>query len=220
MIYNKNNKDLILRPNKFIPFSIVISAINMNKVRDKLLFPEDFKKNAAEDTLFQIKQHEKGFNFAYMANVTGNHNHNASIWDIIVKSGRELDGFSYILERMITNKYFRSIYLPYFFSFPLFLWISIILSFFISWIIWITALLLSVEFITLLPIFKFSIKPSIRFKTFLYCFLTEIGKLFYILKVIIKNPRKMFNIFAQLIAWEFKKIIYIYENRLKKPSPY
>lgn len=218
MIYDKNNNNQILQPNKFIPFSIVISAINRDKIKDKLLFPEDFKKNAAEDTSFQIKQHEKGLSFAYMADVVGIHDHNASLTSLIVKSNRELNGFSYVLEKMATNNYFRSIFLPCFFSFPLFLWISIILNFFIPWTIWFTIFFLCLEIAILSPIFQFPVKFSVKLKTFFYCFFNEMGKIFYILKAIIKQPRKIIKIITQLITWEFKKINYVYENRFKKSS--
>lgn len=218
MIYNKNNQSLILQPNKFIPFSIVISAINKDKLKDKLLFPEDFKKNAAEDVFFQIKQHEKGLKFAYMSNVIGIHDHSVTLQNLLIKSKRELSGFSFILEKMIDNQYFKTIFLPCFFSFPLLLWIFIILNFFIPWTIWFTIFFLSIEIIVLLPIFEFPTKFSIKLKAFFYCLLNEVGKIFYILKIIIKKPLKIIDILTHLTIWEFKKIIYIYENRFKKSS--
>lgn len=220
VIYDKNKVDMILCPDKFTPFSIVISALNMNIIKKGIFFPEDFKKNAAEDVFFQIQQHERGLSFAYMADIVGIHGHNESLSNLIRKSKRELNGFSCVLEKMATNKYFRSIYLPCFFSFPLLFWISVLLYVFIPWTIWITMFLLGFEFIILLPIFQFPIKFSVKLKTFLYCFLTENGKIFYILKSIIKRPTQIFNISTQLIIWEFKKIIYIYENRFKKSSPH
>lgn len=212
-IYDKNNKNLILSPNKFIPFSIVISALNLKIINHKKIFPEDFKKNSAEDTLFQITSHERGLVFAYLSNMTAIHNHGATLIDLIIKSKRELNGFAYIIEKKIENKYFRSIYLPCFFSFPLFLWCFIFINFFIPWTILFTFIFLLLETAIILKVFNFSIKFSIKLKTFIYCFCMEMLKIFYIFKIIIKKPEKSFALFTLLIKWEFKKIIYIYENR-------
>ncbi|MEI7616346.1 MAG: hypothetical protein WCJ54_06495, partial [Actinomycetota bacterium] len=57
MVYNKNMENIIISKENFMPFSIVISALNKKNLKKSggSIFPEDFKKNAAEDTFFQLK---------------------------------------------------------------------------------------------------------------------------------------------------------------------
>lgn len=212
MIYKKNGKDLALEPKKFIPFSIVICALSTNKIKG-LVFPEDFKQNAAEDVFFQLQAHEKGMSFAYLSNICPYHDHSLSLKNLIVKSQRELNGFSLVVEKNIGNKYFHSVFLPCFFSFPFLLWATIVLCFFIPQALIITICFVLLEFIVLFPIFKFSGSFLSRLKTFAYCFFVELTKLIYIVKILIKKPHKILSLVSLLLKWEYKKIIYAFENR-------
>jgi len=208
MIYNKNYKNIALHPEKFIPFSIVISALNRKIINNNSLFPTDFKKNAAEDIFFQIKQ--------YLKNIIVEHNHNISLNELLIKSKRELNGFSYILGSFADDKYFRSQYLPCFFSFPLLFWIFLCAGFFINIFYFIALILLSADILIIFKIFYFKGSLLSRFKSFTYCIITEMMKIFFVIKTFLKKPNKIGHILTLLLKWELKKIIYIYENKLKK----
>jgi len=220
MVYNKNKENIIMSKKNFMPFSIVISALNKKNIKKSAgsIFPEDFKKNAAEDIFFQLKQHELGGEFAYVSHVIGIHSHNLNFKNLLIKSKRELSGFSYIVEKKINNDYFKTIYFPYFFSFPLLIWLSLFVNLFMPWMVIFTVLLLIPEFIILWPIFKFKAGLIVKIKTFIYCFSNELIKIFFIVKIIIKKPSSAISIASLLTKWEVKKYIYIYENRLKKPG--
>ncbi len=214
-LYEKNDKDLILSLEKFIPFSIVISALNLDNIDDEQPFPSDFKQNAAEDVMFQLQEHAMGKNFAFLSDIVAEHNHDATLRDLLRKSIRELRGFSYVVEHNLNKNNLRSIYLPCFFSFPLFFWLTVFLSVLLPFSGYMAALFLLLEIIIISKIFTYSIDLKSRCKSFLYCFINEIFKIVYIVKIGIVRYKQLPTFILLLIHWELNKLKYVYENKFK-----
>ncbi|MFA6430126.1 MAG: glycosyltransferase family 2 protein [Candidatus Paceibacterota bacterium] len=220
MIYGKNSQDLYLNPNKFIPFSIVISAIRKDHLNKSRTFPEEFTPNASEDICFQINQHKKMKSFLYLSSVFGYHSHNANFFDAVIKIKRELVGYILILKKFSNDVHFNNWYLPSFFSFPLLFYFTLTIVFLNKYLWPVLFLTILLEILLLYPIAYYKISLKVKIKVFTYCLLNEALKLPAVLYIITRHPSCMFSILRQLFFWEIKKIKYIYENRFKKPWAY
>ena len=220
MVYGKNSQDLFLQPNKFIPFSIVISVLRKKFLTAEKNFPDDFVHNAAEDTCFQINQHKQKRKFLYLSSAIGYHSHNANFYDAIIKLKRELLGYTLILKKFSNDKYFNDQYIPSFFSFPFFFYISLFIVLIYNKYWPLLLLAIYIEGLLLYPIMYYRISFKIRLKAFFYCLLSELLKLPIIFYYVIREPSQIFVILKQLFFWEINKIKYIYENRLTKPRSY
>ncbi len=216
-IYRKADKALLLSTNHFVPFSIVFSIINKNKITENC-FPVNFKQNAAEDTFFQLKLHEQNAYFLYEPSVKIKHDHNVRFMGFLQKQKRELAGFMYILDAFANSTILKKSYLPGFFSAPTLLWIVFIfhvlyggrLSMFFL------LLLLTQEIIIFLPIFFYHELFSLKLKAFLYCLSSEAVKPPIIFFRTIFFPKKLWGITKTVFFWEIGKFKYFYRYGLTK----
>lgn len=220
-VYNKNGKNLLLEAGNFIPFSIVISAVKRDAFLKIANFPSYFFKNAAEDIFFQIKQHKKDRKFLYLSDIKVFHSHNLKFGGLVIKNRRELMGFINILDYFSGDLYFRRVFLPCFLSFPSFFYLFFLLSFFYPQAIFPAFIFFAMEILLTLPVFKFRTSLKLRFFTLFYCLFDElVAKPIFVAYLMVKKPYKILKILTQLFFWEINKIKYLYENKLKKSSPY
>lgn len=206
-IYGKSEKEKEISFSSFSPFSICLGAIK-KEVFKNLRFPESFGKDSAEDILFQINCHRQGKIFLYSPEIKGIHDHNVNYITILGKLFTEIRGVGNLLY------YFskRNIEVPFqscFLSYPLFfmanlglLWINrFFLPFFLIFLI--------IELVLAARCFK-NRKESmfLRSKAFVYCFLEEIIKGFYLPYYLIKksnfNSIILLRSLYQFLKWERK----------------
>jgi glycosyltransferase involved in cell wall biosynthesis len=220
MLYGKRDDDLLITPDRFIPFSIVISILRRDNLNKAGSFSQGYLTNAAEDTYFQLHQHKKHRNFLYLAKAKGYHSHNASFLDTITKIKRELLGYTCILAKFSRDKYFNKLYLPSFLSFPLLFYLSLVATILVGKLWPLLVLSICLELLLFSPVFYYKAKVLVRIKTVIYCFASEILKGPVVLCELVIHPSIAIFILNQLFCWEVSKIKYIYENRFQKSRPY
>lgn len=212
--YGKAEVERKISLKSFSPFSIGLGAIK-KEVFKNLRFPENFGQKSAEDTLFQINCHHLRKIFLYSPEIKGIHDHDLGYKAILGKLFAEVRGLGNLLHYFVK----KDIKIPFqfcFLTYPLFLMISfglllldkLFLPFFLIFFL--------IEIMIVAQCFKDKTENLfLRFKAFVYCFLEEIIKGFYLPYYLIKKAD--FNLvcsvrtFYQFLKWEKEKLTRIFK---------
>lgn len=220
-IYGKDNEEREISLESFSPFSIGIGAVRKKIFKD-FKFSENFGKNSAEDTLFQIDCLNKGKVFLYSPKIRGIHDHDLDFKAILEKLIIEIRGVGDLLTYSTKRK--REIpFQPCFLSYPLFLLIGLGL-------LWLKRLFLPFFFAVFIEVALAAqcLKDKkaglfSRFLAFVYCLSEEIIKGLYLPCYLIGKTnfdlRSLISSYYQFLKWEKEKLAktlyFLFEQRLK-----
>lgn len=212
IIFHKGRSKFFITLDSFTTFSIAIGAYKKDLFK-KFKFPEGFENSYGEDTYFQIQLHNAGKILLYQPGIEGVHDALVDSKKIYQKMTYEIRGMGNIL--LAASKIDGRMtvpYLHYFLSFPLFLFLSILLLIINIKLFPLFLIFIFIEFKDLIKIFTAKNQNiNSKIEISYYLVIKELLQGLYIPYYLIWekriNMQQGLKIASYILGWELKKLL-------------